>query len=42
VLEFTLFKIRGRNEMTFDGIEKKKLKKVCKVVEYFLAADLVR
>ncbi len=41
ILDFTLFKIRGRHELTFQGYEHRAVMQIAKPVEYLLEADLV-
>ncbi len=42
VLDFTLFKIRGRQELNFMGYVDKEVKRICKPLEYMLEAGLVK
>jgi hypothetical protein len=41
ILDFCLFKIRGRQELTFKGYEHKAVMHIAKPIEYLIEADLV-
>lgn len=40
-LNFALFKIRGRQELTFKGMNEKEVRAICKPIEYIMEAGLV-